>query len=182
MAISIFLAIYRSFSPILSFSRTTIRAKGLAEPYLTGNTTAVARVSKDHHLISVVSRLAPSPDWIVGVSALELCLKNCSWVQERQMNLYLWDAGTTSGASYLSPRIPTIPQERIRRITTSHPTTGPFHDASTAKMKPFARLKVYKKHEFENKSCDGEESGHNSSSPFPARVNFTDPPSRFIYS
>jgi spondin-1 len=45
--------------------------------------------------------LDPSPDWIVGVSGLELCLKNCSWVDAKVLNLYPWDAGTDSGVSYI---------------------------------------------------------------------------------
>lgn len=43
----------------------------------------------------------PSPDWIVGVSALELCNENCSWVESKILNLYPWDAGTDSGITYI---------------------------------------------------------------------------------
>lgn len=42
----------------------------------------------------------PSPDWIVGVSGLELCRRNCSWVEYKVLNLYPWDAGTDSGITY----------------------------------------------------------------------------------
>lgn len=44
--------------------------------------------------------LGPSPDWIVGVSALELCSRNCTWVENKTLNLYPWDAGTDSGITY----------------------------------------------------------------------------------
>lgn len=50
--------------------------------------------------MSLVSMLGPSPDWIVGVSALELCSRNCSWVENKTLNLYPWDAGTDSGITY----------------------------------------------------------------------------------
>lgn len=43
----------------------------------------------------------PSPDWIVGVSGLELCLSNCSWMEHRELNLYPYDAGTDSGITYI---------------------------------------------------------------------------------
>ena len=104
--------------------------------------------------MSLLSMLGPSPDWIVGVSALELCLKNCSWVNEKVMNLYLWDAGTDSGVTYLSPNAPTIPQERIKRITATNPNTpeSPFFDSSGAKMKPFAKLTVSRQRIYE-KAC-----------------------------
>lgn len=44
---------------------------------------------------------APSPDWFVGVAALNLCLRNCSWTDSKIIPLYPWDAGTDSGISYL---------------------------------------------------------------------------------
>lgn len=36
-----------------------------------------------NHLVSVVSMLGPSPDWIVGASALEMCLANCTWLDHK---------------------------------------------------------------------------------------------------
>jgi hypothetical protein len=132
---------------------------------LNGKTFAVFRVDRKHHLMSLVSMLGPSPDWIVGVSALELCLPNCSWTAEKQINLYLWDAGTDSGVSYLSPKQPTIPQERIRRITPTSPSSSdsPFFDPNNAKMRPFARLTVTRQRLYE-KSCS-ETSSNTSPSP-----------------
>lgn len=102
----------------------------------------------------MLSKLAPSPDWVVGVSALELCLANCSWVGEKQMNLYLWDSGTDNGVTYLSPNQPTIPQERIRRITPNNPSSSdsPFYDPNNNRMRPFARLTVTRQRLYE-KSC-----------------------------
>lgn len=51
--------------------------------------------------MSIVSMIDPSPDWIVGVSGLELCLRNCSWVESKVLNLYPWDIGTDDGITYL---------------------------------------------------------------------------------
>ena len=64
---------------------------------------------------SQVSMLGPSPDWIVGVSGLELCLRNCSWAAEREVFLYPWDAGVDSGVSYESADQPTFPPQPITR-------------------------------------------------------------------
>lgn len=47
-----------------------------------------------------INILVPSPDWIVGVSGLELCLKNCSWVWSAELDLFPWDVGTDSGVTY----------------------------------------------------------------------------------
>lgn len=64
------------------------------------NTFAVFRVDAKHHLVSLAAKLAPSPDWIVGVSALELCNVNCTWRTSITLPLYPYDAGTDSGLGY----------------------------------------------------------------------------------
>ncbi|XP_076324156.1 spondin-1-like isoform X2 [Tachypleus tridentatus] len=134
--------------------RTIIKARGLRYPNLNGKTFAVFRVDKRHHLMSLLSKLSPSPDWLVGVSALELCLKNCSWVANKIMNLYPWDAGINDGLSYLSDSSPTLPQERIKRITSSDPSSpeSPFYDPSGVPMKPVARLIITRQRIYE-KPC-----------------------------
>lgn len=43
----------------------------------------------------------PSPDWIVGVSGLELCLLNCTWIEHKELNLYPYDVGTDDGITYM---------------------------------------------------------------------------------
>ena len=138
--------------------RTIIKARGLWHPNLNGKTFAVFRVDKKHHLMSLVSMLGPSPDWFVGVSAMELCLRNCSWITEKVMNLYLWDAGTDSGQAYLSPNQPQIPHQRISRImpvTNSNMSDSPFYDVTGSRMNPFARLTVSRQRMYE-KPCDEE--------------------------
>ena len=62
-----------------------------------------------------VSMIGPSPDWIVGVSGLELCRTNCSWAESKELFLYPWDAGVDGGISYESPDSPTEPQLPITR-------------------------------------------------------------------
>ena len=59
--------------------------------------------------------LGPSPDWIVGVSGLEMCRANCSWVENKELFLYPWDAGVDSGISYESPDSPSEPKMPITR-------------------------------------------------------------------
>lgn len=82
--------------------RTIIKARGVSFPNITGKTFAVFRVDSKHHLMSIVSMIDPSPDWIVGVSGLELCLRNCSWIESKVLNLYPWDVGTDDGITYLA--------------------------------------------------------------------------------
>ena len=48
----------------------------------------------------MASMLGPSPDWVVGISKINLCLPDCTWAQERSFDLTPWDAGTDGGISY----------------------------------------------------------------------------------
>lgn len=82
--------------------RTIIKAPGIMHRVNAfGTTLAHVRVDPKHHLISLVTKIEPSPDWILGVAALELCLNNCTWITEKTLNLYPWDAGTDAGPSYM---------------------------------------------------------------------------------
>ncbi|KAG7203741.1 hypothetical protein KM043_013767 [Ampulex compressa] len=135
--------------------RTIIKARGISYPNVTGRTFAVFRVDRKHHLMSLVSMIDPSPDWIVGVSGLELCLSNSSWIEHKELNLYPYDAGTDDGITYLSPDAPSNPQEPIRRITSTYPndSRSPFYDPSGLDMKPLARLYLNRQRLYE-KTCD----------------------------
>lgn len=66
-------------------------------------------------LVTVVSMIAPSPDWFVGVRGLSLCAGG-EWVDSLTVNLYAYDAGTDSGDDYTSLNQPTVPPEPIFRI------------------------------------------------------------------
>ena len=58
--------------------------------------TEVFTAHRDFPLVSVVSMLAPSPDWFVGVSGFSL-MENNEWIIEKKVDLYVYDAGTDSG-------------------------------------------------------------------------------------
>lgn len=122
--------------------RTLIKAAGLWYPNVNGNTSTSFRVDRKHPLLSVASMLGPSPDWVVGVSKLNLCQKDCTWAKSMIIDLYPWDAGTDNGISYMSPNSETIPREKMKPITTSYPEDprSPFYDPSGRPMLPLARL------------------------------------------
>ena len=73
-------------------------------------------ISLDKPSVTLVSMIAPSPDWFVGVSNLSL-LDNGDWADELVIDLEPYDAGTDSGASYESRDRDTSPREPIARIT-----------------------------------------------------------------
>lgn len=65
-----------------------------------------------HPLATVVTMVAPSPDWFVGVDALPLRV-NGQWIEGRTVDLFTWDAGTDSGTDFRSPNQSTRPPQPI---------------------------------------------------------------------
>jgi hypothetical protein len=82
-----------------------------------GATTVTFAASRECPLVSVVTMIAPSPDWFVGVSGLSL-LEDGDWVEQTVVELFSYDAGTDSGMSYTSPNDSTESPEVVRRIET----------------------------------------------------------------
>lgn len=93
------------------------------------------------------------------MSDLELCLENGQWIESKEINLYPYDAGTDSGATYTSPDQPTLPLEAIRRIKPNNPNDprSPFYDIENKEMKPLAKLYITRKRLYE-KACDNDEN------------------------
>jgi hypothetical protein len=70
--------------------------------------TVTVKVSENYPLVTLVTMIAPSPDWFVGVNGLNL-FENGSFIDEKTVVLYPYDAGTDSGTSYTSSDEPTQP-------------------------------------------------------------------------
>ncbi|XP_055331541.1 spondin-1-like isoform X2 [Paramacrobiotus metropolitanus] len=135
--------------------RTIVKARGLWYPNLNGQTHAVFRTDRKHHLLSLASMFGPSPDWLVGVDSLNLCLKNCSWTDRMEVDLFPFDAGTDNGVTYMSENAPSHPREQIHNITSTHPKNpaAPFFDPSGKPMTPLAKIIISKQKIYE-KNCD----------------------------
>ena len=71
--------------------------------------------SEAHPLVSLVTMLAPSPDWFVGVHGLDL-REGDGWTGEVAVPLFVYDAGTDSGPSYTSPDQDTDPAAPVAVI------------------------------------------------------------------
>ena len=82
-----------------------------------GSTSLSFTIDRDYPLVTLVSMIAPSPDWFVGVSGLAL-LENGHWVAEKTVTLWLYDAGTDGGTIYTSPNLDTNPQDPIALHST----------------------------------------------------------------
>ena len=104
-------------------AQTVISGGGISRS--PGSVRATFDVDSEFPLVSLVSMIAPSPDWFVGVDSLNLLdTVRDHWQRESVIPLMAYDAGTDSGANYTSANSDTNPQEPIRMINS-----GPFHEA-----------------------------------------------------
>lgn len=83
--------------------------------------------------VTLVTMVAPSPDWFLGVYDLPLVAADGRWRDEAVSDLRPWDAGTDSGSSYESPDEDTMPQAPIA------PLQGPPVSAGGS-VAPFGRF------------------------------------------
>jgi hypothetical protein len=104
---------------------TTAIAAGTANRMLSGggisggsgSVTLRFQVDRTHPLVTLVTMVAPSPDWFAGVRGLPL-IENGEWVQSKTVALYPWDTGTDSGTTFNSVNQVTSPRGVITRIVT----------------------------------------------------------------
>ena len=52
--------------------------------------------------LTLVSMIAPSPDWFIGISGLDLQDENGNWIPAITVDLYPYDAGTDAGTTFTS--------------------------------------------------------------------------------
>ena len=72
-------------------------------------------ISQRFPLVTLVTMVAPSPDWFVGVAGLDL-FAGGTWTSEITLPLYPWDAGTDDGATFLSLDLEAQPHHAIAEI------------------------------------------------------------------
>lgn len=85
-------------------------------------------------LVTLVSMIAPSPDWFVGVAGLSL-VEGGDWRDEVVVELFAYDAGTDSGPTYTSSNQVTQPQAPITKIQG-----GPFNRPDALGSFRFTRI------------------------------------------
>ena len=116
----------RGLTSTLSTEINAAIAAGTAEHVFTGSNVAVSpgtataefEISQTYPLVTLVSMIAPSPDWFVGVSAVPL-FQSGQWTNELQFTLDPWDAGTDGGVTFESPDLPLVPRLPISRIVAA---------------------------------------------------------------
>jgi len=79
------------------------------------------QIDPNFPLVSLVSMIAPSPDWFIGVSSISLLDESNNWKTDFTIDVFPLDAGTDSGNSYTAGDIVTSPQENITSLVNISP-------------------------------------------------------------
>ncbi|WP_206074098.1 spondin domain-containing protein [Pseudoalteromonas rubra] len=86
--------------------------------------TFTFEASQQFPLLSVVSMVAPSPDWFIGLQGVPLFTDN-QWLDSQTIQLKVYDAGSDSGSRFGSANQATSPAEPVM-LLTSDPADSDF--------------------------------------------------------
>ena len=100
----------------LGDSNTQILSSGIASS--PGSTSFILKPDSSFTYLTLVTMLAPSPDWFVGVSAYNL-MPNGNWLTKEIIVLFAYDAGGDNGVTYASSDSDSNPKIAISKIITS---------------------------------------------------------------
>jgi Spondin_N len=105
---------------------SAIQGSGTPSP---GSTTVTFDVSPDFPLVTLVTMVAPSPDWFVGVHGLDL-RDGAGWQDHVTVDLFAYDAGTEEGVGFSLSNSETVPQQPIALLeypfAASDPRLGTY--------------------------------------------------------
>ena len=80
-----------------------------------GSLSIEVNATEEHALLTLISMVAPSPDWFVGVNSLDL-RQNGEWRDNIEIDLFAYDAGTEEGSTFSLSNPETNPAEPISRL------------------------------------------------------------------
>ncbi len=112
---------------------TTAIGNGLADQYVVGFvgfpgpvgtfTKSSLQVNENFALITLVSMVAPSPDWFIAVNSVNLRSGNSGinngWKDTFTMDVFAYDAGTDDGTNYSSPDAASNPRVGVFMLTNA---------------------------------------------------------------
>ena len=90
--------------------------------------------SASHSRFSILTMIAPSPDWFTGVHDLDLLDANGNWQDSIVLDLVSYDAGTENGTGFSLSNLPTNPQGVITELDIAEPTGPLFGAGSIARL------------------------------------------------
>ncbi len=92
-----------------------------------GALTDTVRLDPAHPWLTVVTMIAPSPDWFAALESENLLAADGQWVAQRTVPARAYDAGTDSGPTFTAPDQPTRPAAPIQPLRLP-PATGSAPD------------------------------------------------------
>ena len=101
---------------------------GEADQYINGSSLGTAtgnivlsslQVDESFPLLTLVSMIAPSPDWFVVLNSYNLLDTNGDWKTSVTLDMFAYDAGTDSGTDYSSANLVTNPFQPISMINSA---------------------------------------------------------------
>ena len=81
-------------------------------------------VTEDHPLLTLVSMIAPSPDWFIGINNISLLDEGSNWKNNITFDMFPYDAGTEDGTNYSTSNSDSNPIQNI----FSRVNMTPFND------------------------------------------------------
>ena len=96
--------------------------------------TFLINVNSSHPLLSLLTMIAPSPDWFVGVHDLSLVDSGGNWIPEIVLDLNSYDAGTENGTGLSLNNPATSPRGVIMMLDTAEPNGALFGGGSLARL------------------------------------------------
>jgi hypothetical protein len=90
-------------------------------PSAVGSKTSTIYCNSNFSFVSMASMIAPSPDWFIGLSGLNL-YANKRWVADTTVQLFVYDAGTEDGDVFGYSNPATTPQQPIKLLEASAAT------------------------------------------------------------
>ncbi|MCF6439962.1 spondin domain-containing protein [Pseudoalteromonas luteoviolacea] len=84
--------------------------------------TLTFEASQAYPHLSIVSMVAPSPDWFIGIDSLLLFNDN-QWIDEQTIQLKVYDAGSDNGVTFNAANSTTDPQTAIALLNSARSDT-----------------------------------------------------------
>lgn len=98
-----------------------------------GETKTVIKVRDGYDYLSIVSMIAPSPDWFVAAEDIYL-YENGVWLESITVPVYGFDAGTENGVEFTSANPATNPPVPIQRLPAeAYNDLAPFAEVTITK-------------------------------------------------
>jgi len=99
----------------------------------TGEIEINVEVTEQYPSITLVTMVAPSPDWYIAVVDINL-MENNSFIDQKTVDAHVYDAGTDSGSTYSSSNSVTDPQKPITLFVDTPLGDGSELNASIASV------------------------------------------------